>query len=151
MDPVTTDALGNQYIVITMYCIHFTKFVGFSAQSIAHEHWLEARIEEQARRAEEQARQAERLKAAKAASKCYVCGVEGHWARNCPSKHGGGDDEQSDAVDEPESLVKTLELRQAEPKARKRERMPRVLSKAPPRGQKRALEVFEVVERPAPE
>eukprot|EP00966_Prymnesium_polylepis_P017347 399949-Prymnesium_polylepis.1 len=78
--------------------------------------------------AEEQARQAERLTAAKAASN---------------ATHGGGDDEQSGGVDEPEPLVKTLELRQAEPKERKPERKPRVLSKALPRGQKRAMEVFE--------
>ena len=140
MDLVKTDDLGNRYSMNGANNIHFTKFVGFSSQSLAHERWVEARAEEQARLAGEGS-------VTTAARKCYSCGMEGHWARDCPSKHdAGNDDWHPDAKDKPRPRIWTLKLRQAESKERRPSSKPRVLSKAPLRGQKRATELFSADE-----
>ena len=135
-DFVTMDPLGNEIIAYSANCIHFERFVGFSPQMIAHQRWLEAVAEEQARREAE-------LSDAKAASTCYVCGGKGHWARDCPSKQANTDAKQPEMADDPMTVVETPKLQQAAPKPRKSYK-PRVLSKPPPRGQTSAKDAFKV-------
>ena len=128
-DFVTTDPLGNEIRAVSSNCIHFARFVGFSSQAIAHQRWLEATAEEQYRR--------------EAVSKCYKCGGQGHWARDCPSKRSSADAEQPEMADEPTPIAEEPKLQQAASKPRKPYK-PRVLSKPPLRGQTSTKDAFKL-------
>ena len=129
------DHLGNKYVVRAASCIHFTEFRGFSSQSIAHEHWLEAVAAEQA------CREAD-LSAAKAVSRCFKCNEQGHWARDCPtSKQMVDPAEPSSSNAEPSMSKAAIVKKEISRKPYK----PRVLSKAPPRHQPSAKDAFQRV------